>query len=113
MIGDQRIVSYKDMQSVPGYPIDTARLRRVTEMAVEKSGWGKRKMAKGSGLGIPAHRSFMSYVASVVEVEVNDKGEIRIPRLDNGVDAGTILNPELVQLQFEGAAGVRTSNAVS
>jgi isoquinoline 1-oxidoreductase beta subunit len=113
MIGDPRIVSYKDMQSVPGYPIDTARLRRVTEMVVDKSGWGKRKMAKGTGLGISAHRSFLSYVATVVEVEVNEKGEIRIPRVDTVVDAGTIVNPELVRLQFEGAAVFGTSIALS
>jgi isoquinoline 1-oxidoreductase beta subunit len=70
-------------------------------------------MAKGTGLGIAAHRSFMSYVASVVEVEVNDKGEIRIPRVDTVVDAGTIVNPELVRLQFEGAAVFGTSIALS
>ena len=113
VIGDPRIVSYKDMQNVPGYPIDTARLRLVTEMAAEKAGWGKRKMGKGTGLGIAAHRSFLSYVASVVEVEVNDKGEIRIPRVDTVVDAGTVVNPELVRLQFEGAAVFGTSIALS
>jgi isoquinoline 1-oxidoreductase beta subunit len=113
MIGDPRIVSYRDMQNVPGYPIDTARLRRVTEMAAEKAGWGKRKMATGTGLGIAAHRSFLSYVANVVEVEINDKGDIRIPRVDTVVDAGTVVNPELVRLQFEGAAVFGTSIALS
>jgi isoquinoline 1-oxidoreductase beta subunit len=42
------------------YPWETGRLRRVTEMVAEKSGWGKRKMGQGTGLGIAAHRSFLT-----------------------------------------------------
>jgi isoquinoline 1-oxidoreductase beta subunit len=113
LIGSPRIVSPKGVSSNPTYPNDTGRLRQVTEMVVEKSGWGKRQMAKGSGMGIAAHRSFLTYVAAVVEVEVNDRGEIRIPRVDIAVDAGTIVNPELVRLQFEGAAVFGTSIALS
>jgi isoquinoline 1-oxidoreductase beta subunit len=97
--------------SLEEYPIDTARLRRVIEMAAEKSGWGKRRLGRGSGLGIAAHRSFLTYVASVVEVEINDKGEIRIPRVDTVVDAGLVVNPEATRSQFEGAAVFGTSLA--
>src|SRR5581483_6865810 len=43
------------------YPVDTGRLRKVAELAAEKAGWGK-KMAPGTGLGIAAHRSFVSYI---------------------------------------------------
>jgi hypothetical protein len=42
-------------------------LRRVAELAAEKAGWG-RQLPKGHGLGIAAHRSFVSYIATVVEV---------------------------------------------
>jgi len=52
------------------------------------------KLGKGAGLGIAAHRSFLTYVATVVEVEVNDQGEVRIPRVDTVLDAGLIVNPE-------------------
>src|SRR5260370_5831002 len=86
------------------YPWETGGLRHVTEMVAEKSGWGKRKHGKGSGVGIAAHSSFLSYVATVVEVEVNDKGEVRIPRVDTGLDAGLVVNPEATRAQFEGAA---------
>jgi isoquinoline 1-oxidoreductase beta subunit len=95
------------------YPWETGRLRRVTEMVIEKSAWGKRKMGKGTGLGIAAHRSFLSYVATVVEVEVNDQGDIKIPRVDTVVDAGLVVNPEVVRAQFEGAAVFGTSVARS
>jgi isoquinoline 1-oxidoreductase beta subunit len=117
LMGKPRIVDLQNTAypnygaSYGAYPIDTGRLRRVTEMAAEKAGWGKRKLGKGSGLGIAAHRSFLTYVATVVEVEVNDQGEIRIPRVDTVVDAGTVVNPELTRAQFEGAAVFGTSIA--
>ena len=86
------------------YPWETGRLRHVTEMVAEKSGWGNRKHGKGTGVGIAAHRSFLTYVATVVEVEVNDQGEVRIPRVDTVLDAGLVVNPEATRAQFEGAA---------
>ena len=95
----------------PGFPLDIGRLRRVTEMAAEKAGWGKRNLGKGSGLGIAAQRYAFTYCASVVEVEVNEKGNIRIPRVDTVVDAGTAVNPANIKAQFEGAAVFGTSIA--
>lgn len=85
------------------FPIDTARLRRVVEVAAEKAGWGKRKLEKGRALGIAAHRSFATYVASVVEVEVTPQGEVHIPRVDTALDAGLVVNPEITRAQFQGA----------
>jgi isoquinoline 1-oxidoreductase beta subunit len=76
----------------------------VLEIAGERSGWGKRASGGGRGMGIAAHRSFNSYVASVVQVEVDSKGQVRIPRVEQVVDAGTIVNPDRVRAQFEGAA---------
>jgi isoquinoline 1-oxidoreductase beta subunit len=86
------------------YPIDTRRLRRVLEVAAERAGWGTRTPGSGWGMGIAAHRSFNSYVASVVEVDVDAKGGIRVPRVEQVVDAGIIVNPDRVRAQFEGAA---------
>jgi len=115
LIGPPRILNLKDIDypnygaAYDAYPVDTGRLRRVTEMVAEKAEWGKHKLGTGSGLGIAAHRSFLTYVASVVEVEVNDQGELRIPRVDTVVDAGTVANPEITRAQFEGAAVFGTS----
>jgi len=86
------------------FPVDTRRLRRVLEIAGEKSSWAARPRGRGRGMGIAAHRSFNSYVASVVEVEVDGKGRVRIPRVVQVADAGTIVNPDRVRAQFEGAA---------
>ena len=86
------------------YPIDTKRLRRVLEVAGEKSGWAKAKSGGGKGFGIAAHRSFNTYVASVVQVEVDSTGQFKVPRIDQVVDAGVIINPDRVRAQMEGAA---------
>jgi isoquinoline 1-oxidoreductase beta subunit len=86
------------------YPIDTRRLRRVLETAGERAGWGKKKSGKGWGMGIAAHRSFNTYVASVVEVEVDSRGQVKVPRIEQVVDAGVIVNPDRVRSQLEGAA---------
>jgi len=85
------------------YPVDTGRLRKVAELAAEKAGWGK-KMAPGTWLGIAAHRSFVSYIATVVEVAVDAKGNITVPRVDTAIDCGFYVNPERIRSQIEGAA---------
>jgi isoquinoline 1-oxidoreductase beta subunit len=115
LIGEPRTIDFKGVEypnygaSMETYPWETGRLRHVTELVAEKSGWGKRKHAKGTGVGIAAHRSFLTYVATVVEVEVNGQGEVRIPRVDMALDAGLIVNPEATRAQFEGAAVFGTS----
>lgn len=70
----------------------------------EKSGWANRKPEKGRALGFAAHRSFLSYIAVVVDVQVDEQGRISIPRLDVAVDVGQVIHPERVRAQFEGAA---------
>jgi isoquinoline 1-oxidoreductase subunit beta len=115
VIGQPRTIDFKGVEypnygaSMEAYPWETGRLRHVTELVAEKSGWGKRRHGKGTGVGIAAHRSFLTYVATVVEVEVNDQGEVRIPRVDMALDAGLIVNPEATRAQFEGAAVFGTS----
>ena len=111
LIGPARIVdlsaSVKDMwnygEPVDSYPIDAGRLRRVVEFAADKAGWG-RAMPQGHGLGIAVHRSFVSYIATIVEVVVDAKGGFSIPRVDTAVDCGTHINPERILSQMEGAA---------
>ena len=92
------------------YPLDTARFRRVVQLAAEKSGWGKKKLGNGFGMGIAVHRSFLTYVATVVQAEVKD-GQVVVRQVDTAMDAGTIVNPTTVRQQFEGAAVMGTSIA--
>jgi isoquinoline 1-oxidoreductase beta subunit len=112
MIGPARIVDPRKQVSTTfwdygepfeTFPIDTGRLRNVTELAAKRAGWG-RKLPKGHALGIAAHRAFVTYVATVVEVAVDDKGRYTIPRVDTAIDCGFCVNPERVHSQVEGAA---------
>jgi isoquinoline 1-oxidoreductase beta subunit len=112
LIGPARMVDLSKQVTTPywnngepieSYPIDTGRLRHVIEVAAERSEWGRR-MPKGRGLGIAAHRSFVTYVATVVEVEVDAKGRLSIPRIDTAIDCGYAVNPERIRSQIEGAA---------
>jgi isoquinoline 1-oxidoreductase subunit beta len=110
LIGAPRIVdmsSVKDLwnygEPYSSYPIDTARLRGVVELVADKGEWG-RSIPKGHGLGIAVHRSFVSYIATVVEVAIDEKGKLSVPRVDTAIDCGTYVNPERIQSQIEGAA---------
>ncbi|HVZ15737.1 MAG TPA: molybdopterin cofactor-binding domain-containing protein [Terriglobales bacterium] len=113
VIGPARIVplqySKEEEAESKKYPVDTGRLRNVIEVVAEKSNWAKRPREKGHAYGIAAHRSFYTYVATVVEVKVDDKGQVEIPNVWSAVDAGTIVSPDNIRNQFEGAAAMGTS----
>ena len=121
LLGPDRIIPKeelaKDYPNYDGeyaeYPIDTARFRRVVEIATEKAGWGKKKSGNGFGMGLAMHRSFLTYVATVVQVQMDKDGKVQIQRVDTAVDAGTLVNPEMALQQFEGAAAVSTSLALN
>jgi len=116
LLGSPRIVDLglkgDEAEDAKAYPLDTARLRRVTEIVAERSGWAKRSTGKGRGMGIAVHRSFLTYVATVVVVEVNAKGQVHIPNVWTVVDAGTVVSPDNIRNQFQGAAVFGTSLAL-
>jgi isoquinoline 1-oxidoreductase beta subunit len=89
-------------ESPERYPVDTGRLRRVIETVTREAGWGKKLPAR-CAQGLAAHYSFLSYAAAVVEVEVSDTGEIKVPRVDIAFDCGPQVNPERIRSQLEGA----------
>ena len=97
--------------SLDDYPIDTGRLRAVIEAAAEKAGW-RRTLPARHGLGIAAHRSFLTYVCSVVEVAVAADGTISVPRVVTAMDCGTYVHPDRIRSQMEGAAVMGVSTAL-
>lgn len=84
------------------HPIDTGRIKAVLAKAADMSGWG-RALPEGHGVGIAVHRSFASSVATVAEVSANDNGKLRVHNLWTALDAGTVINPDRVRAQMEGA----------
>ncbi len=89
-------------QSLEQHPIDTGRLSAIVEKVAEMAGWG-RELPEGHGLGIAVHRSFLSYVGAVAEVSVGEDGKLTVHDMWTAIDAGTIINPDRVTAQMEGA----------
>ena len=91
---------------VPGYPPETSRLRAVVEAVARESNWSAKvrqyKNMKGRGLGIAAHRSFLSYVAIVVDVSLNEKKELTINEVFGAIHCGLAVNRDRVLAQMEG-----------
>ena len=46
---------------------------------------------------------FLSYVATVAEVSVSEEGKVSVEELWTAIDAGTVINPDRVVSQMEGA----------
>jgi isoquinoline 1-oxidoreductase beta subunit len=86
-------------------------MRHVLDLAAKKAGWG-RTLPKGHALGIAVHRSFVSYVAAVVEAAVGTDGRLTVPRVWMAVDCGFAANPDRVRSQMEGAAVMGLGNAI-
>ncbi len=119
MIGEDRKIDFASLskeienygEKQDNFPWETARFKNVIQVAKEKSNWGKQ-LPKGSGQGIAVHRSFLTYVACVVEVSVDANNKITIPKVDYVVDCGLAVNPERVRSQFEGGASFSASIAL-
>jgi isoquinoline 1-oxidoreductase beta subunit len=97
--------------SLEQYPIDTGRLLGVLDLVAAKSGWDG-KLPPRQGRGIAVHRSFLTYVAVVAQVEVGNDGQVQIHRVDMAADCGVVVNPDRVTAQMEGAAIMAISNAL-
>jgi isoquinoline 1-oxidoreductase beta subunit len=81
---------------------EAPRHRAVLELAAEKVGWGA-KPPRGRYRGIAVYRSYGSWVAEVAEVSVSRAGKIRVHRVVCAIDCGTVVNPDIVAAQLEGA----------
>ncbi len=90
----------------------TARLRAVLELAAGKAGWGS-PLPPGRGRGIACFPSFGTYVAEVAEVALDPQatGGFRVERVVVAVDCGTVVNPDGLEAQIEGAVAYALSAA--
>jgi isoquinoline 1-oxidoreductase subunit beta len=104
----------KVFQVVAGYPPDTRRLRKVVEEVARISDWDAKKgtLPKGRGLGLAAHRSFLSYVALVLDVSLSDKNELTINEAFCVLDCGMAVNLDRVRAQIEGGINYGLSMAL-
>jgi isoquinoline 1-oxidoreductase subunit beta len=77
------------------------RLLAALDLVAEKSDWGKSVPAR-VGRGVCVQPSFGSFIATVVEAEVDPQGEVLLRRVTTAVDAGTVVNPDTVEAQLQG-----------
>ena len=98
--------------STDQYPYDIGRLKNVLRRAARQADWNRAKdLPRGRGLGIACARSFLGYTGHVVEVDIAKDGTLHIPKVWVSLDAGTIVSPDRVRAQVEGAAIMATSQA--
>ncbi|HSV51750.1 MAG TPA: xanthine dehydrogenase family protein molybdopterin-binding subunit [Burkholderiaceae bacterium] len=79
------------------------RHKAALQLAVEKSGYGRRKLAAGRAWGVAVHESFSSVIAYVVEASVKD-GTPKLHQVTAGVHCNLAVNPLSVEAQVQGAA---------
>ena len=79
------------------------RHRAALQLAVDKSGYGKKQLPAGHAWGVAVHESFDSVVAYVVEASVRD-GQPVLHRVTSGVHCNLVVNPRSVEAQVQGAA---------
>jgi isoquinoline 1-oxidoreductase beta subunit len=91
------------------HPVDVGRMHRVIEKVTDMAGWTSRS---GRALGLAVHRSFVTYVAVVAQVVKGPRGEPRVEEAWIAADAGTVVNPDRVRYQMEGAFVFALSNAL-
>jgi isoquinoline 1-oxidoreductase beta subunit len=79
------------------------RHRAALDLAVAKSGYGKKALPAGHAFGVAVHESFNTVVAYVVEASMKD-GQPVLHKVTAGVHCNTVVNPLSVEAQVQGAA---------
>jgi len=85
-------------------PFDTGRMRAVLELVVERSGWGKTSLPKGTGMGIAFYYSHKGYFAEVIQATVPANGMVKVDKIWVVGDVGRqIVNLSGAEAQVQGA----------
>jgi isoquinoline 1-oxidoreductase subunit beta len=77
------------------------RFLAALNLAAEKSNWGQ-PLPPRVGRGVSVQPSFASFIATVVEAEVDEQGGVHLRRVTLAVDTGIAVNPDTVKAQLEG-----------
>ena len=77
------------------------RMLAALKLAAEKSNWGERLPAR-VGRGVSIQPTFDTSIATVVEAEVDEQGDVQLRRVTQVVDTGIAVNPDTIVAQLQG-----------
>jgi len=80
---------------------DKPRFAKALQLAADKAGWGSAP-PPGHARGLAVHESFGSIIAQTAEVSI-EHGKIRVHQVTAAVDCGTMVNPQGLEAQIQGA----------